>query len=554
VRKRSLDQFGRLLKFVSLLGLAIAVFGCSRSAPKLPENPEIVSRDLDEASSSKEWLTYGHAYDNQRYVTIDDITPRNVGTLTAKFIVQTGQAAPIEATPIVSRGVMYVSTWNDVVLAINARTGERLWQYTPVLLPTQLCCGAVSRGVALMDGLVFVAQLDDRLVALSQFTGRVVWSTTVASRERNYSMTLAPVAYHDKVYVGVSGGDLGIRGFIRAYSAFTGKLLWTWYSTSSTHWLGSFAVKEPCGHGLHRNIRAERAAVPYLRNSWRLGGGAVWTTPAIDPSTNEIIATVGNPFPDIGEPRPGDNLYTASIVAIDADSGLLRWYFQEVPHDLWDFDPASPPMIIPLPQPGGITERAVAEAGKTGWVYIISEATGKLVRCSEPFVPQKNIFSTRGTHYPRGGGGANWSPASFDPSAHLLLVMGAGREKVALSPIMGYTGLTLRHATSHRFVTFSAIDVTTGKIQWQRRLSRGSVGGSTSTSSGLTFFGDSDGYLNAVDTRTGRLLWQFQTGAAVNATPVLYEYDGKEYVVVASAGNKQAGTHLGDAILAFGLP
>jgi alcohol dehydrogenase (cytochrome c) len=528
--------------------------GCRSSNYQEPRSPELVSGDLTSAAASNQWLTYGHAYDNERFSPADQVTVANAHALVPKFVVQTGEAAPIEATPIFLNGVLYIIGWDDVVSAIDGTTGQRLWQYVPKLGRVQLCCGAVSRGVASLDGMVFVAQLDDKLVALSQFTGRPIWSATVANPRKNYSMTIAPLAYRDKVFVGVSGGDLGIRGFLSAYSVANGKLLWKWYSTDPARWVGVFARRDPCGHPLHRNIEAERRAAKIVKLGWRIGGGAIWTTPAIDVDSNEVIFTTGNPWPDdFDVTRPGDNLFTDSIVALDADSGRLRWYFQEVPHDRWDWDPASPPVTFDFSDGQRRSTKLVAEAGKTGWVYILNRETGALVRCSQPFVTQLNLFSTKNEHAPGGGGGANWSPASVDPDLDLMMVMAASREPLPLGA-RAYQHHRRRRNRWKYYGTFSGIDLKSGKIVWQLRLPAGSVGGSTSTRGGITFFGDSAGFLNAVNTRTGELLWRFQTGAAVNATPIVYDSGGREYVIVASAGNNQMDTHLGDAIFAFGLP
>lgn len=536
---------------VYLLVAIFAVVGCSSQTQhsSMAVNPEITSADLDKSSTSLEWLTYGHDYTNSRFALQEQIDPGNVKSLVPRFIEQTGIAEPIEASPIVSRGVMYFSTWDDAVIAINARSGDEIWRYSPVVRPGKLCCGHVSRGVAVADGFVFVARLDDRLVALDQTTGAPVWSVPVTRLVHHDSMTMAPIVYHDKVIVGVAGGEFGMRGFIRAFSIANGKLLWTWFSTSDQDWLGTFKPRDPCGNDLHRDLAQERRDSPRLADVWRVGGGGVWTTPAVDISKNEIIATVGNPWPDQSADRPGDNLYTDSIVGLDADTGRLRWYFQEVPHDHWDWDPASPPVLIGDPSRDTGTG-FIVEAGKTGWVYILDRVNKSLVRCSAAFVAQHDMFSQgrHGDHAPGGGGGANWSPASYDPRLRLLIVMGHSRE--ALPNRQWH-----RRATEWRdYGTLSAVSIPQGKIVWQRRLPRGSVGGSVSTASGLTFYGDAAGYINAVRTDTGELLWRFQTGAGVNAPPVVYTEAGEEIIAVAAAGNHQTHTRVGDAVIAFGLP
>jgi alcohol dehydrogenase (cytochrome c) len=541
------------IRSCSLLIFFLFLSSCAqRAVLSNPRNPELTSGDLDQAVSSQAWLTYGHSYDNQRFAPAGDITTRNVARLVPKFIVQTGEAAPLEGSPLFSDGVVYTIGWNDHVIAFDGSNGTLLWEYKPHLRLGILCCGAVSRGVALADGMVFVAQLDDQLVALDQFTGKPQWNVRIADPSSGYSVTMAPVVYRDSVLVGVAGGDWGVRGFLSAYSIADGAKRWTWYATDRRHWRGKFVTKDVCGHNLHRDIPEEQRLQARYSEAWKRGGGAVWTTPAIDSQRAEIYLTTGNPWPDYApQVRPGDNLFTDSIVALRADTGHLDWYVQEVPHDQWDWDPASPPVLFEARRHDGQTIPIVAEAGKTGWVYELDRNKGTLVRCSSAFVPQRNMFSrtARQDVSPGASGGANWSPAAFDPRLDLLVIMGTAR---AIRHPLGTQRAD--YEETDNYSTLTAINVDDGSIRWQRMLPSGSIGGAATTQGDLTFFGDSRGYLNAVATDTGQQLWRFQTGAAVNAPPVVYVDEGSELVLVASGGNARMGTRLGDTFVAFGLP
>jgi len=296
-------------------------------------------------ADENDWLLHGRTYDNQRYSPLKQITAENVSSLTPVALIQTGMTASFETTPIVVNGVMYLTTpvvdHKMKILAVNAVTGERLWEVTYNLGSFQICCGPVNRGVAVGYGKVYVVTLDDHLLALDAADGHTAWDTTIVSAQNGYSETLAPQIFDGMVIVGSAGGEWALRGFVAAYDAANGQRRWRWDSTDPKTYAG---------------------------NSWESGGGMVWTTPAIDPKLGLIIFSTGNPNPDLdGTIRKGDNLYTDSIVALDVHSGALKWYYQEVKHDVWDYDAVSNVVLFDVHRDGAVIP-AAAEAGKVGWV------------------------------------------------------------------------------------------------------------------------------------------------------------------------------------------
>lgn len=498
----------------------------------------------------EEWPTYGHDYGNQRYVTSDSINTRSVGRLVPIYVVQTGiSEGSFESTPIVADGVLYVSTPFDGVMAVNARTGETLWRRPAIAGRFRLCCGPANRGVAITRDLVLIGQLDGVLVALNRWTGRVEWARAVANNADGASITMAPLIRDNMVFIGVAGSEFGVRGSLAAYDAQNGAFRWRWYATDPAHWFGDSPRLKTDG-GI-ATVDASSRLRRLFAESWKHGGGGIWTTPAFDTTTHSLFFTTGNPWPDeTGLQRPGDNLFTDSIVALDASTGRLRWYFQQTPHDVDDLDAASPPVLLNAVNGVGANVRAVAEVGKNGTLYVLDRATGELLRRTE------NLATISGeTETPRSWkGGATWSPASFDPTLGYLVVTCAQHLVHEVGSRTSRSRGSLRNSDwDAGYGIVSAVDVNTGRIVWQDRFNQGLVGGSTSTRGGVTFVGEGTGYLDALATRTGERLWRFQTGAGVNAPPVVFSLDGREYVAVASGGNQQFGTPRGDAVFVFGL-
>jgi alcohol dehydrogenase (cytochrome c) len=527
-------------------------------------------------AQSGDWTTYGGNDWNQRYSPLKQITAKNVSGLIPRMIFQTGIAklGSFENTPIVSNGVMYVTTPYNTAMAYDLNTKKQLWRYEHKLGTTIYCCGPNNRGVAIHGGAhVYMGTLDAHLVALNAKDGKVLWDKEVADPAFGYSITHAPLIIGDNVIVGVSGGEYGIRGHVTAYNAVSGEQVWRWYSIPAPNgdptfddkapngWFGTWAAATPDGADLHRDTAKEKADSAQYADSWQRGGGGVWMTPAYDKESNTIFLAVGNPSPDLdGSVRPGDNLYTDCVVAIDATSGKTKWYYQTVPHDIWDLDAVSPPVVATV---GG--QKVVIHAGKTGWVYVLDAATGKLVRRSDAFVPQENMFALptpEGTRMlPGANGGAEWSPISVDPTLNYAYVAALHQPmhyKVHTAPWekgrlwLGSAFVAI--PGEEQYGLFSAVDLKTGKIAWQNKVPQPMMGGSLATAGGVTFTGEGNGNFNAYDSKSGKLLWQFNAGAGCNSAPMTFTHGGEQFVAVACGGNFQISYPLGDDVMVFGLP
>ncbi len=514
----------------------------------------------------RNWLTYGGSYTNQRYSHLNKINTGNVGTLQVRYIVQSGIIGSFQSTPIVVDGVMFYTTPFNHVFAVDARTGKNLWHYEHKLATQIYCCGPNNRGVAIYGGNVYMATLDGHVVTLNAANGEVVWDKEILDAESGYSMTLAPLAYKGKIFVGSSGAEYGVRGVVKALDAKTGDQVWQFWLTKEDGWEGKFATTTPEGDNLHRDIAAEKAAMAQYGDAWKIGGGSVWMTPSFDPETNLLFMGVGNPAPDLdGSVRPGDNLYTESLIALDADSGKLRYYYQYIPHDVWDLDATSPMILFDVKDASGRTVKAVGHAGKTGWYYIHDRATGKLIRRSQAFVPQENMFAqptAQGTRMlPGANGGSEWSPAAYSPRTRLVYVLGLHQPMhyiTKTSPLekgklwLGSAFVAI--PGEEQWGTFTAIDTDTGKITWQAKTEQPMIGGALATAGGLVFAGEANGLFKAYDDATGQVKWEFQAGAGVNAAPVTFEVDGEQFIAVAAGGNFQIKAPYGDSLLVFGLP
>jgi len=528
------------------------------------------ARLLNAARDQDNWLLHGRTYDNQRFSPLTQIDRANVKRLVPVSIIQTGIANSFEATPLVVNGVMYISTPGDHVLAYDAASGALLWSYTPSLRYSNLCCGPQSRGVAVAYGKLFLAQLDGLVTALDARTGKQVWQSdyqaTLPADPVFYSFTMAPQVYDGMIVVGSSGAEYPGRGFVQAYDASNGKLLWRFRTTAAP---------------------SETGGDSWSGDSHVRGGGSVWSTPAIDPARGLVSFAVGNPNPDLdGHDRLGDNAYTNSIVGLDVKTGKLRWWHQEVPHDVWDYDAAAPVILMDAKDKTGKLVPAAAQAGKVGNVFIVNRETGELLRKSDPFVPQSpNLFQqppTSGsvTIYPAANGGSQWSPAAFSPRTRAFYVMGVHVPATFTTvevqpykpgtPVVGQVmGGRLSFITDGKdelamYGTLSAVNVDTGKIDWQYKSPLPMVGGVLATASDLVFSGEMDGHLSAFDARTGQKLWSFNLGVAVAAPPITYRVDGVQYVAVAAGGLSANGwprlmarlgrPAFGDTIAIFALP
>jgi quinohemoprotein ethanol dehydrogenase len=537
------------------------------------------------------WPTNGGDLYNRRYSPLDQIDRGNVAGLEGVWRAHLdgsgiGPQYSGQAQPIVYDGVIYLSTGANDVFAIEVASGEILWKHEAHLDPdnTAICCGWVSRGVALGDGKIFSGQLDGKLVALDQQTGDVVWSVQAERWQAGYSITSAPLYYDGLVVTGFAGGERGIRGRVKAYDADDGSLVWTFYTIPGPG---------DVGHDTW----------PKDNEIWKDGGAPVWQTPAVDPELGLLYFSTGNPGPDYnGSVRAGDNLFSSSIVAVDAKTGEYRWHYQQVHHDLWDYDSAAPVVLFDIEIDGAL-RKALAQASKTGWVYILDRTNGKpLVGIDEKPVPQEPRQATAATQpYPVGdafvpqsipiepegfdlvnqgriftpywtdkpvlikpgvAGGANWMPTSYDVETGTLYVCATDRSWGYISlPITaerppegaGYIAGGLGGVALHSLGTLTALDMQTNTRVWQQLWAEPCYAGSTTTAGGLLFIGRSDGRLTALDSSSGEKLWEFQTGAGVHAAVSVFEDGGKEYVVAYSAGSFYARSARGDSVWLFSL-
>jgi PQQ-dependent dehydrogenase (methanol/ethanol family) len=521
-------------------------------------------------ADSGSWPSYGRDYTNRRYSLLRDITPANVAGLALAWKYETRIPRAFEASPVVTGGVMYVSTPLNHVVALDAATGTKKWEYAHEYDGVTVhCCGPVNRGVAVYGGRVYMGTLDGRLVALDTADGRKAWDVRVDDNTEGYALNGPPVAAAGKVIVGVSGAEYGIRGHVTAYDAASGDQVWRFFTIPSPEeggWWGTWEEKDPFGTPLNRDIAREKADSAKTADAWRRGGGSVWQAPAIDTALGLVIFTVGNPSPDLdGSVRPGDNLYTNAIVAIGLDDGKHRWHFQTIPHDVWDLDAASPVVLVDVPGPdGGARVPAVAHAGKTGWVYVVDRKTGKAIRRSDPFVPHHNIFAqpTReGVRMlPGANGGSEWSPTAYSPETGYLYVLGLHQPmlyKVRNEPFRPpamWLGGAFVGTGEPQYGIFSAVDLATGKIAWQKKVKDPMIGGAVATAGGVVFTGTPDGQFLAFDAKSGKQLWSYRAEGGVTAPPVTYALGGRQFVAVAAGGNYQINATRSDDLLVFALP
>jgi alcohol dehydrogenase (cytochrome c) len=499
----------------------------------------LAGADTDRAN----WLLHGRTYDNARYSPLAQIDTSNVGSLQLVGIAQTGMTASFETTPIVVNGVMYVTTPTVAnkmkVMALDATNGRPIWDSVYSLGSFQICCGPVNRGAAVAYGMVYVLTLDDKLLALDATTGKSRWTSTVADPNVGYSETMTPQVYNGMVIVGSAGGEWPIRGFVAAYNAHTGKKVWQWDSTDPKTYAG---------------------------DSWKRGGAMVWTTPALDRSLGLVIFSTGNPNPDLnGTVRKGDNKWSDSIVALDVRTGKFKWGYQQIKHDVWDYDAVSPVVLFDVHQ-NGQTIPAAGEAGKVGWFFIVDRRNGKLIRRSDGYVAMtKNMFSqptAKGVvMLPGANGGAEWSPPAYSPQTHYVYVLAMDQLMKFATHTDPYQPGRIRLGSAFSNVEphgvqdgrFVAIDTETGKIAFTVMTPQPLIGGALATAGNLAFYGEGNGWFDAVDAKTGKNLWRYNLGAGVNAPPVSYEVNGQQYIAVAAGGNFQLTFPYGDTIAIFRL-
>ncbi len=525
-------------------------------------NQEMLNRS---AGDGNNFLHTNGNYHQTRYYPSRQINTENVKNLRPAWIFQTEVVDSLETSPIVVNGVMYVTTSFNHVYALDARTGEQIWHHKHDMGPiTTYCCGPNNRGVAVAGDKVYMGTLDAKLVALDAKTGKQLWQTEIADPELGYSETMAPTAVNGMVLIGTNGGEYGIRGFVKAFDGATGELKWT-FLTVPENSVGVWATHDATGRDMLRDIEAEKAALQQQGDPYKTLGGGVWQNPAVDLETNRIYFVVGNPSPDLdGSLRPGDNLYTDSLVSVDLNTGQYVCHFQYIAHDVWDLDAVSPPIITTVKDAQGNDVKGILHAGKTGHVYVHKADDCSLIRFSEAMVPQEDMWTlptAEGARMlPGANGGVEWSPMAIDPTQKLTYA-------INLHQPMTYTVLSTAYPEGKLWLggsfdvipeeeqwgNVTAVDYDTGQIRWQVRTEQPMIGGILATAGGLVFTGEGNGFFKAYDSETGAELWRFQAGAGVNAPPSSYTVDGRQYIVVAAGGNAQLKYKYGNNIIAFTL-
>lgn len=511
-------------------------------------------RLLNAASEPQNWLTYSGDFTGRRYSRLTSITPANVKNLQLEWVLQSMSPAELtqkhEASPLVVDGVMYTVQPPNVIVALDATTGRVFWThpYTPAATGRN-CCGRVNRGLAILGHTLFMGTLDGNLMAIDARDGRLVWTTQVGRPEAAYAVTTAPLIVKDKVIVGPAGGEFGISGFIAAYDAATGKQVWRFNTVPHA---------------------GEPGNETWTGDAWKTGGGSIWNIGSYDPQMNTIFWGVGNPGPDWnGAMRPGDNLYTSSVVALDADTGKLKWHYQFTPHDEFDFDATQIQMLAEIPWEGR-PRPVLMTANRNGIFYVLDRATGKFL-LGKPFVkvtwmdgfdangrPNRvQTVTEQGIRvYPENQGGTNWYSPSYSPRTGLFYIptwvdtsaintrradryvegnqfLGGG----ATHDIPGVTaGRVNQRSPQPGHGGITAVDPLTGNIRWRFDMTDVTDSGVLSTASDLVFAGGREGHFYALDAKTGAVLWQAMIGGQIANGPVTYAVNGKQYVAV-SAGS-----------------
>lgn len=560
----------KTLKVLARVFLYITFIPVSLSARDINPSPAFTSEQLL-ADPTTDWVTNGGNIYNQRYSPLTELTPENIADLKAVWRTSlqgsaTGFWHSNQTQILVYEGIMYIITGENDVFAVSVDRGEVIWKYQSNLSGSGLvlCCGWVARGVAMGEGRIYFGQLDAKLVALDQRTGEVVWTVQAEDPGKGYSITSAPLYYNGMVITGFAGGEFGIRGRVKAYDADDGSLLWTFYTIPGPG---------ETGH----------ASWPQDNNAWQTGGAPMYQTPAVDPELGLLYFSTGNPAPDQnGSQRAGDNLFSVSIVAIDVNSGEYRWHFQQVRHDIWDYDSPNPVILFDA-EYDGVMRKGIAGASKSGYLYILDRTNGEpLVPVDYVDVPQlfaqrtattqpvptgdKIISHTIGeapegwtlinngeTFTPFGTtpslytplSGISWPPNSYDPETNLMYICAnesvGGARMIQLTgegpqppePWMG--GEWVIPSATRRGI-FAAMDMKNHQLAWRQVWENSCHTGSVVTKGGLVFVGHSDGRLTALNKSNGSLLWEFQTDGGVNTIVSVFEHKGRQNVAVYAGG------------------
>jgi alcohol dehydrogenase (cytochrome c) len=515
-------------------------------------------RLLNADKEPQNWLTFSGSYLGRRYSTLDQITPTNAKNLELKWVFQAQSLQKLEATPLVVDGIMYITQPPNDVVALDAKTGRVFWiyQYRAAASATGPCCGLINRGLAILGNALYMGTIDMHLVAIDAKSGHQLWDVQVADYAAGYSFTEAPLIVKDKIVIGAAGGEKGVRGFLSAYSAETGQEVWKLNTIP--------APGEPGNE-------------TWPGDTWKRGGASSWMTGSYDPDLNFIFWGTGNPWPDTDpEVRGGDNLYTDSAIAIDADTGKMKWYFQFTPNDGADWDSMQVPVLADMPV-NGAQKKVIYWANRNGFFYVLDRATGKFIR-GNAFVKQNwatgldangrpirapNMRATvAGTRtFPGSQGGTNWYSPSYSPHTGLFYVTAwqdysdvftKGIPQVDGGRGSGFPRSTMPTITRGPINTWTediahgevqAIDPKTGEKKWGFETNDVSDSGILTTASDMLFTGGREGYFFAIDARNGKLLWKTNTGGQMSSSPITYSVDGKQYVAMSC----------GHALFVFGL-
>lgn len=537
--------------------LIAAVLGLPWAALGQPEPQPAALRDYQPVTAERllhpedgNWLSIRRTYDGWGYSPLDQITVDNVKNLRPVWIFSTGEPKVHEAAPLVNNGVMFVSTPNDQVIAIDVRSGNLLWRYKKSRPSHAIVPHDTSRGVALYGDKVYFAAGEAVLVALDARTGKPVWTTNVANNNAAYYMTLAPLVAGGKVMVGASGGEFGVRGFVAAFDPETGKELWRTYTIP--------APGEPGSETWPKG------------SQWKNGGGPIWVSGNYDPATNIAYWGVGNGGPWMGDTRPGDNLYVSSTIALDVATGAIKGHFQYNPNDSWDWDEVSPPILVDF-QRNGRTFNGLIDVARDGYLWFLDRgdaSTGPRIKFVEgkPYVYQ-NVFRSLDpetgrpdvdpAHKPGTGkqadycpalhGGKNWPPIAFSPKTRMIYIpannnlCGSSTGKEAeYEPGKGYAGVEIGKGSvvpgADHFGEVQAWNVDTGKLVWKHDYAKSVNWGSMLVTAGGVVFsgGTTDRKMHAFDAQTGKLLWEFPTNSGILAPPTSFTIDGKQYIAILS--------------------
>ena len=493
------------------------------------------------------WTAYGKNSFGWRYSDLKQINTTNVSQLVPKWIFQSDVAGKFEAAPLVYDRMMYVTAPSNHAFALDLLTGRVVWHYYKKLpRGVDICCGQVNRGFAAMGDKLFKVNLESTLLAMDAKTGAVLWETTIDDIKKGYSATVAPLVAKNLVLVGLAGAEFGIRGFIDAYDATTGKRVWRFWTVAGPD---------------------EAGGNSWAGSAFQRGGGSIWVPGTYDPELNLVYFGTGNPGPDLdGSVRPGDNLYTCSIVALDADTGKLKWHFQMTPHDVHDWDSVADPVLMDVNQDGKKV-KAVVQANRNGYLYAIDRANGKLLYAKaytktdwtdgfsqdgRPILVKGKEPSEEGTKTcPGMGGGHNWQATTYSPQTGLYYFTTTEGCQIYYKTSQEYhEGVQYQASTTGAVPgepstgSYVAVDPNSGAVKWKFATVTPPTSGLLAVGGGLIFGGDREGYFIALDAKTGKVLWKFQTGGGLSAPPVSYMYEGKQYIAVAA----------GSSMVAFALP